>query len=402
MAEAIRCWAIIPARAGSKGIAGKNLKKIQGRTLVARAVEAAKTAVCVERVFVTTDGADIAAAAKAAGAEIVERPAEIAGDAASSEAALLHALDALEAKGEKLPDVLVFVQCTSPFVAARDIDGTVKALLDAGADTAHTAAPTHGFLWRRDGAGQAVAVNHDAHVRLPRQQRDAEFLETGAVYAMRVAGFRAARHRFFGRSVLHETDPLRALEIDTTDDLALARLIAPLIEPQLRAAVIPDPLGGIVFDFDGVMTDDKVIVDEDGKEAVRCSRSDGFGIDMLNERSVPMAVISREANQVVARRCEKLGIACRQATNDKRTALGELCASWGVPLGQVIFVGNDLPDIPAMTAAGLGVAVGDAHAEVKAAADLVLTGKGGTGAVRELCDLVRAALDGRRAVRAGK
>lgn len=389
MADTTACaWAVIPARGGSKGIPGKNLRKIQGRSLVARAVAAAANARCIERVFVSTDDAAIAAEARRAGAEIVERPAELAGDTSSSEQALLHVLDALEGQGETLPEILAFVQCTSPFVSAADIEGTIAALLDASADTAHTVARMHGFLWRRGAGGEAQAINHDKSSRQRRQDRELEFLETGAVYAMRVAGFRAARHRFFGKVVLYEIPATRAIEIDTQDDLAVARLLAPSVDTAICASVIPDPLGALVFDFDGVMTDDTVVLNENGIESVVCSRSDGQGIEMLRARNIRMAVISKEPNAVVAQRCHKLGIECLQARDDKLAALRTLCEGWGIALADVIYVGNDLPDITCIEAAGLGVAVADAHPQVRTAADLVLAYKGGRGAVREMCDLV--------------
>jgi YrbI family 3-deoxy-D-manno-octulosonate 8-phosphate phosphatase len=383
---AVEAWVIIPARGGSKGIPSKNLQKIQGRSLVARAVVAARGAQHVGRVLVSTDDDAIATEARLAGAEIIERPTIISGDTASSESAVLHALDVA---GEPQPDIIVLLQCTSPFVRADDIDGTIARLIDSGADTAHTVAISHAFLWH--GGEDAGGVNHDKRVRPRRQDREVEYLETGAVYAMRTAGFCAAKHRFFGRTVLYEMPALRAIEIDTPDDLAAARLLAPLADPPVIPA-LPNPLAGIVFDFDGVMTDDRVLVNEDGRESVWCNRADGLGIEMLKARGVRMGVISRETNTVVAQRCAKLGVICIQATTDKPAALRALCDQWNTVPDRIVFVGNDITDNDCIALAGLGVAVADAHASTRAAAGLVLTRTGGHGAIRELCDLVLAAL----------
>jgi YrbI family 3-deoxy-D-manno-octulosonate 8-phosphate phosphatase len=392
MPERIRALIVIPARGGSKGIPQKNLQPVQDRSLITRAVTAALAA-NVGRVVVTTDNDAIAAQARAAGAEIIERPASLSGDTASTESALLHVLDTLEARGETLPDLLVLVQCTSPFVTAQDIAGTLGRMDETGADTAHSVVQSHGFLWRQSGNGAAEGINHDKSSRPRRQDRDPEYLETGGVYAMRLPGFRTARHRFFGKTVLYPVSPLRALEIDTPDDLVAARLLAPLASQDIPP--LPDPLHGIVFDFDGVMTDDRVIVSEMGEEAVVCSRADGLGIERLRARGLRMAVISRERNPVVARRCAKLELECIQASTDKETAFRAFCAEWGTAPSQVIFVGNDLPDNACLMLAGLGVAVADAHPETRAIAGLTLTRAGGHGAVRELCDLVLAAIDGR-------
>ena len=123
-----RVLAIIPARGGSKGVPGKNLRRVGGRSLVERAVDACRAARLVEAVYVSTDDAEIAASAEAAGAKVIMRPAELCSDTASSESALLHALDQLIMVGEE-PEVLVFVQCTSPFIAPDDLDRGVELVV---------------------------------------------------------------------------------------------------------------------------------------------------------------------------------------------------------------------------------------------------------------------------------
>jgi N-acylneuraminate cytidylyltransferase len=384
----VRAWALIPARGGSKSIPHKNLQKIRGRSLIARAVEAARAARHVERVFVSTDDSDVAAEARAAGAEVVDRPVAIAGDATSSEEALLHALHLLEQRGEALPEVLAFIQCTSPFVSAEDIDGTIDCLLETSADTAHTVVRSHGFLWRQTTTGQAEPVNHDKGVRERRQDRAPEFLETGAVYVMRVRGFRAARHRFFGETLLYEVPALRAMQIDEPDDLTVARAIAPVADPVSRAAVVPSPFVGIVFDFDGVMTDDRVVQDQSGNEAVVCSRSDGYGIEMLRRAGIPMVVLSREGNPVVAARCRKLGLVCQQGIDEKVEMVRTFAASVGGDVKGLVYLGNDVNDLECMRIVGLSVAVADAHPRLRLEADLVLSAAGGRGAVRELADII--------------
>ncbi|MCL2515300.1 MAG: acylneuraminate cytidylyltransferase family protein [Microbacteriaceae bacterium] len=216
--------AVIPARAGSKGVPGKNIRPVGGVPLVARAVASARAAALIDEVAVTTDGPDIAEVARAAGAIVVDRPAEIAGDTASSESALLHALDVLEADG--LPaDVLVFIQATSPFIDPTDLDAAVQRVLDGESDVVLAAAETHSFLWRQTDAG-AAAINHDSSFRPRRQDREAQYVETGAFYVMRVDGFREAGFRFFGRVDLAVTDESHSVEIDTPADLALADAIA--------------------------------------------------------------------------------------------------------------------------------------------------------------------------------
>lgn len=230
--------AVIPARGGSKGVPAKNLAQVGGVPLVARAVRACLASPEVTDVVVTTDDPAIADAARAAGDALgesgrlhcVQRPAAIAGDTATSEAAVLHALDAYESmQPGRQADVVLLVQCTSPFITREDIDGVAAAVAREGADTAVTVAPFHGFVWRDGSAVEddTYGVNHDKAVRPRRQDRPQDLLETGAAYAMAVPGFRTHRHRFFGHTALVRTDPARVLEIDDPHDLARARALAP-------------------------------------------------------------------------------------------------------------------------------------------------------------------------------
>ncbi len=184
-----RVLAVIPARGGSKGVPAKNLAPVGGVPLVARAVRECRATRLVTDVVVSTDDHAIAAVAREAGAEVVLRPAAIAGDTATSEAAVRHAMDAHEALHGAPVDVVLLVQCTSPFLVREDIDGVAGAVVEKGADTAVTVAPFHGFVWRDGGPGDPDAdgghgVNHDKSYRPRRQDRPQDLLETGAAYAM--------------------------------------------------------------------------------------------------------------------------------------------------------------------------------------------------------------------------
>jgi YrbI family 3-deoxy-D-manno-octulosonate 8-phosphate phosphatase len=376
-------WAVIPARGGSRGIPRKNLEKVGGLSLLHRTIAAAQSTRAVERVIVSTDDAEIAAHARRAGADVVMRPAELANDTASSESALLHVLDSEEARSGKTPNILLFLQCTSPFIRSEDIAGLLERLDSQRADSALLVCPSHGFLWKSP--DDATGVNHDKAVRLRRQDLAPEYLETGAGYAMRTEGFRATQHRFFGKTVLHEMPSARALEIDTPDDLARARAMAPRLETDPRWP-LPIPLAGIVFDFDGVMTDDRVTVGQDGYESVTCHRGDGLGIERARKAGLNIVVLSKETNPVVKARCEKLKIASFQGIDDKLTSFRAIAANAKAGLQDFIYVGNDVNDLECIKTAGLGVAVADAHASVLTEADLVLSRRGGHGAVRELLD----------------
>ena len=387
MATTSPAIAIIPARGGSKGIPRKNLAVLSGLPLLAWTIKAAQTAKLVRRVVVSTDDAEISIVAEAHGAEVVCRPAEISGDTASSELAVLHALDASE-RPEGLPAVTVFLQCTSPLTSPEDIDGTINALANHKADTAVAVCPFHYFLWRVNEAGAGVGVNHDGAVRVLRQQRQPEYLETGAVYAMKTEGFRRCRSRFFGKTALYVMPAQRRWEIDEPLDLKIASVLLHEQEAARQAALLPTRIDAVVMDFDGVFTDNRVLVFDDGREAVVCSRSDGWGLGELRAAGHLLMVLSTEQNSVVAERCKKLGIDCLNGQSDKRAALLEWCRGRGVALEKIVYVGNDVNDLGCMAAAGFPIAVNDAHPAVRSAARMVLRSRGGRGALRELADLL--------------
>jgi N-acylneuraminate cytidylyltransferase len=389
--------AIIPARGGSKGVPRKNVRPLVGKPLVGWTIEAARNSSTVTRVVVSTDDAEIADVARRHGAETVMRPAEISGDSASSEAALLHVLEQLEQQEQYRPDLVVFLQCTSPLTTPSDIDGVVTRLLQTGADSALACVEFHYFLWRPDEQGQAVGVNHDARRRQLRQERDPQYLEAGSVYVMRTEGFRKARHRFFGKTVLHAVPEEHCFEIDTQHDFLVADTLKLAQLQRDRAATVPQPVAAVVFDFDGVFTDNRVLVAEDGQEAVSCDRGDGLGIARLKAAGVPILVLSSEVNPVVDARCRKLGVECLHGIARKWPALEAWLQDRGLDPSQVVYVGNDLNDLECIANVGCGVSVRDADPRVRAAARLTLQSDGGRGAVRELVEVVLERMELRRA-----
>lgn len=379
--------AIIPARGGSKGILRKNLRRIGGRELVARAVDVCNATASIKLVVVSTDDEEIASVSRQSGATVIMRPQELASDIASSEAALLHALDELEQRNCLLPSTTVFVQCTSPFIRANDLDDAIGRLHEHGADTVLSVAESHRFIWREhDGA--LVGVNHIGGPRKRRQDLGIEYAETGAFYVMRTEKFRRRRQRFMDRTVGFEVPEWTAIEIDTEVDLRIAESLA-----HLDASSIGDLSGiaALVTDFDGVHTDDTAYVCEDGREHVKVSRSDGMGISMLRDAGLPILILSKERNPVVSRRAEKLRVDVRQGVDNKLPAVIEWISALGIPPQKVAYVGNDVNDLACMNYVGWPIAVADAAPDVVRVARHVLKKRGGHGALRELGDLLMAA-----------
>jgi N-acylneuraminate cytidylyltransferase len=156
----------------------------------------------------------------------------------------------------------------------------------------------------------------------------------------------------------------------------------------------PDRIDLLIFDFDGVMTENGVWVDEEGREMARCDRGDGWGVGRLAAAGVRMMIMSTEIRTIAAARAAKLGIPCHHAIADKGAFLRQVLTEGGIDAAHVAYVGNDVNDLPAMSQVGFPVAVADAHPDVLRIAKLVLGRPGGRGAVRELCDMVLARVKG--------
>jgi len=144
----------------------------------------------------------------------------------------------------------------------------------------------------------------------------------------------------------------------------------------------------LVFDFDGVFTDNKVIVSQDGSESAVCYRSDGIGLSRLQSLGLDMLILSTEVVPIVQMRAKKLKIDCIHGCDDKLSKLKELVYAKGVAMESVGFVGNDINDLECLKAVGFSICVNDSYPEIKDVCKLILKTKGGEGAVREICDLI--------------
>jgi YrbI family 3-deoxy-D-manno-octulosonate 8-phosphate phosphatase len=144
------------------------------------------------------------------------------------------------------------------------------------------------------------------------------------------------------------------------------------------------------LDFDGVFTDNRVFIDENGKETVVCDRSDSLGLKMLREQrpDIEVVVISKETNNVVRARCDKLKIPCRTGIDDKLTTFRKIIADMKLDPVHVAYMGNDVNDLECLSLAGIGVAVADSDPKVLAIADYITRKNGGRGAIREFIDIV--------------
>ena len=216
--------AIIPARAGSKGIPAKNLVPVCGRPLLEWSIAQARAAEGIDQVWVSSDGDEILGVARAAGAQTIRRPAGISGDTATSESAWRHAVDSIEAQGERL-DWVVGMQATSPIREPRDLSEALRRMTEENLDSLLSVVEIEDFFMWRDVGGQPQSVNYDYRDRKRRQAIEKKYLENGSFYIFRPAILREHDNRLGGKIGLHVLEKHKMFQIDNEADVALCEAI---------------------------------------------------------------------------------------------------------------------------------------------------------------------------------
>lgn len=396
--------ALIPARGGSKGIPRKNIKSFAGYPLIAWSIAAAKQSKLVTRIIVSTDDEEIAAVAREWGAETpFLRPDELALDKTTDLPVFEHALKWLEDVEGYRPDILVQLRPTSPFRPYGMVDAAVQILLnhkDADCVRGVVPAAQNPFkMWRFNGEDkpleQLLTVEGIAEpYNAPRQILPPVYWQTGHIDAIRT-GTIINKKSLTGEVIYPLViDPKYTVDIDTPADWVKyeAAIYGGLdvVSPGKPRRSMPETVKMIICDFDGVVTDNLVLTDENGKETVSASRSDSMHIKTLREKGVEVMILSSEPNPVVQARAKKMGVEAIHGVGmqDKGRVMREVLEQKKVRAEEVIYIGNDLNDLPCFEVAGWSVAVADAYPEVIRAADFVLTKSGGRGAIRELCEMV--------------
>ena len=396
--------ALIPARGGSKGIPRKNIRDFAGAPLIAYSIAAALQAQHVTRVIVSTDDEEIAAVARHWGAETpFLRPTELAQDDITDLPVFQQALAWLAEYEAYHPEFVVQLRPTSPVRPVGLIDDAIELMLtNPQADCVRGVVPSgqNPFkMWQIEPDSHQLKPllslpNVKEPYNAPRQELPKTYWQTGHIDVIRTSTI-LEKGSLTGDVILPILiDPRYTVDIDTPSDMA--RYAGLMQDPELKPI---DPLKSrrqfpsqpklLVMDFDGVFTDDTVITDQDGRESVICSRSDGFGLDMLRQHGkVHALILSREENPVVSARARKLKLEVYQGVQDKAQAIQQLIKERNLAQAEVIYIGNDLNDLPVLPYVGYFACPQDAHSEVIRRADLVLSKPGGRGAIRELIEII--------------
>lgn len=396
--------ALIPARGGSKGIPRKNIRSFAGYPLIAWSIAAAKQSELVSRVLVSTDDEEIAAVARECGAETpFLRPAELAQDKTTDLPVFEHAIRWLEENEGYKPEIIIQLRPTSPIRPKGMLDHAIHILLEHhDADCVRGVVPAgqNPFkMWRFYDEEKPIqplleVEGIEEPYNAPRQILPPVYWQTGHIDAIRVSTLRE-KHSLTG-DVIYPLliDPRYTVDIDNLSDWAKYEALAnsglEMVTPGKMKRPMPEKIDLIMCDFDGVITDNRVWVDQDGTETVAAYRSDSVRVKDVRALGIEVMILSSEPNRVVEARARKMGVEAIHgiALNDKGRVMRDVLAQKNLKAENVIFIGNDINDLPCFEVAGWAVAVADAYPEVIHAADHVLSKAGGHGALRELCDLI--------------
>lgn len=352
------------------------LAPLAGRPLLAHTLSAAREARTIARIAVVTALPEAARLAEDLGCHVVAPDAGAPGPGAAT------VRRALAGRGGYAPPIACLLDPRCPLRGAQHIDGALEFLVHCGADTVLSVHAVDAPLWSEDAGGLGRPLDPAPPAR--------RFAENGAIIAARTAVLEASAGLPAGRTVLFPMPALAGFTVQGADDVPAAEALLRLVHRQRASALLKD-IKLLALDFDGVMTDNRVLVFEDGREGVLCSRGDGFGFDLLRAIGFPAVVISKEGNPVVGARCKKLKLPCAQGIGDKLPVLERFAREHGLGLDQVAFMGNDLNDLECLRACRLAIAPCDAQPEILRIAGIITAAPGGHGAVREICDaIVRA------------
>lgn len=396
--KAMTAVAIIPAIAAAEFML---TRPFAGRPLLAQTVAQARLCPSISAVAVVTDDAVLARIADAAGARVIvasDTGGELRqgedGPNGVADRAAARAADVLAAEGDEaavVPDLCVILDPSRPVRTPEMIEAALDHLNRRGGDALLSVHESRETPWLEDAGGFGLLADEDPDANGPRPRGPGPHLaENRALVITRAARLREWGQPLGGRIVLHRIPRAHALQLRGDDDWCAGEALYRRLWAGRTAARLAT-IRLLVFDFDGVMTDNRVVVFEDGREGVLCSRGDGMGLDLLRASGLAVAVISKEGNPVVSARCRKLKIPCIQGIGDKLPVLRKMVTEQGIDLQTVAYMGNDINDLECMEAVGLAIAPADAEAQILRIAGLVTTAPGGFGAVREVADLIVAA-----------
>ncbi|MEL1247950.1 acylneuraminate cytidylyltransferase [Flavobacterium helocola] len=374
--------AIIPLRKGSKGIPGKNKKKLLGRPLFSWVLGAAIFS-DLDEVYVFTDDEEILNfisneyhwSSKVKG---LLRNDENANDTASTESAMLEFAEKIHHDF----DVLCLLQATSPLTTSQDINNALSQISKEGKTAALSVVKTHRFTWNADGTPQ----NYDVFNRPRRQDFAGLLMENGAVYATTKNAFMKSKNRVSETIGLVEMPEETLMEIDSLSDWTI---IENLLAERQKTFKKQERINYLVLDVDGVFTDGCVYYGAEGELMKKFDMRDGMGLEILRQNNIEVVVITSENSDLVAKRMQKLQIKHTfLGVKDKYSFLQNFINQQQTSWANLAYVGDDVNDLANLCTVGWSFAPANATSIVKQQVDFTLSNNSADGAIREVCEWV--------------
>lgn len=381
--------AFIPVRGGSKSIPLKNIKLICGKPLVYWTVKAACGCKYIDKVYVATDSDEIRRTAESfrqeaemfSKLEVINRSEESASDTASTEFAMLEFADRYEF------DNIVLIQATSPLLTSGDLNRGFEVFEEDGTDSVLSVVRQKRFIWGYDHNGFAYSKNYDMFHRPRRQEFDGYMVENGAFYISSKKDLVKFQNRISGNIKTVEMHEDTFFEIDEPSDWVIVETLM-----KKRGIVgtsrIPE-IKMFLTDCDGCLTDGGMYYSEAGDELKKFNTRDGMGFALLRSKGVMTGIVTSEKVELNRRRADKLKLDIFEYDcKDKAATIKHICEEKGVPLDNVLYIGDDINDIEALRMVGYGCCPADALPQVKNIADYVTQAKGGEGVIREIVEML--------------
>ncbi len=377
--------AFIPVRGGSKSIPLKNIKNIAGHPLVYWTAKAANDCKNIDAVYVATDSEEIKNVVNGFGlpkVSVIDRSKESATDSASTESAMLEFASKYEF------DNLYLIQATSPLLTAYDLEQGYAIFENEDTDSVLSVVRQKRFHWKCDDNGLVKPANYDVYHRPRRQEFEGYLVENGAFYITSRKLLLDSKNRISGNIRAYEMDEATYFEIDEPSDWIIVEKLLEQRTNKEEISKIPE-IKMFLTDCDGCLTDGGMYYSENGDELKRFCTLDGMGFSFLRKKGIITGIVTGEDRELNRRRAKKLHIdILKGGVENKAEVILQLSDKYKIDLENIAYVGDDVNDLGAVKMVGYGCAVQNAAEEVKAVAKYVTKKRGGTGAVREVIDLI--------------
>ena len=364
---------IIPARGGSKGLPGKNIKEIAGFPLIYWSIEAAKNSKYLDDFYVSTEDEEIARIAEKYGAKVILRPNELAKDDTTTLSVIKDILYNINC------DNVIVLQPTSPIRDYNTIDICINEFINGEYDTLATGHYTK-------------IIEYGTHKNMRRQDIKGFFYDDGNIYIINSDLIK--NNRWYGDNICKKVID-RELNFEI-DDLLDFKIVSNLLEERLiegkQTSSFHDKLSNIkllIMDVDGILTDAGMYYSEKGDELKKFNTRDGKGLELIRGLGIKTAIITSENTSIVEKRAQKLKVDfLYQGIVKKDLTIIEIASKLNINLEDIAFIGDDLNDISGLKIVGLPITVKSATRQNKLNAKLIVPIAGGNGCVRYVCDLI--------------